>query len=73
METYWSAAKKHVRTYVSESSEEDEVVFSVCRRVEESGDSLKLFIGSNDPKRSNMPITLGRNDAGEWRVTSYAP
>ena len=72
-EAYWSAAKKHVHTYVSESSEEDEVVFSVCRRVEESEDSLKLFIGSNDPKRSNMPITLARTDAGEWRVTSYAP
>ena len=72
-EAYWSAAKKHVRTYVSDTSEEDEVVFSVCRRVEESQDSLKLFIGSNDPKRSNIPITLARNNAGEWKVTRYAP
>jgi len=72
-EAYWTGAKKHVRTYVSEASDEDEVVFSVCRRVEESADTLKLFIGSNDPNRSNMPITLARNEAGEWKVTRYAP
>ena len=72
-EAYWSAAKKHVKTYVSAASDEDEVVFSVCRRVEESADSLKLFIGSNDPMRSNMPITLTRSEAGEWRVSRYAP
>ena len=72
-EAYWHGAKKHVRTYVSETSDEDEVVFSVCRRVEESADSLKLFIGSNDPNRSHMPITLARNQAGEWKVTRYAP
>lgn len=70
---YWKAAKSHVRTYVSDKSGEDEVVFSVCRRVEESPESLKLFIGSNDPNRSNMPITLARNEAGEWKVVRYTP
>lgn len=72
-EAYWKAARKHVRTYVSEQSDEDEVVFSVCRRVEESPERLKLFIGSNDPNRSNMPMTLARNQAGEWKVARYAP
>ena len=72
-EAYWKAAKRHVRTYVSEPSDEDEVVFSVCRRVEESPENLKLFIGSNDPSRSNMPISLARNDAGEWKVVRYTP
>ena len=72
-EAYWTAARKHVRTYVSDGSTEDEVVFTVCRRVEESGKKLKLFIGSRDPARSNMPITLAPNDAGHWKVLAYAP
>jgi hypothetical protein len=72
-EAYWTAARKHVRTYVTEDSDEDEVVFTVCRRVEETGNKLKLFIGSGDPQRSNIPITLAPNEAGAWKVVAYAP
>jgi len=72
-EAYWTAARKHVKTYVTADSDEDEVVFTVCRRVEESAKNLKLFIASNDTKRSNMPITLTRDGASAWKVIAYAP
>jgi hypothetical protein len=72
-EAYWTAARKHVRTYVTEDSDEDEVVFTICRRVKETGNKLKLFIGSNDPQRSNIPITLAQDEAGAWKVVAYAP
>jgi hypothetical protein len=65
---YWPRARQWVRTYVTQ---EDPMTFFVCRE-ERSDDSVKMFIRSNDPKKSDPPITVKR-DGGRWLVDFYTP
>ena len=71
---YWPKARKYVRKYLpSDYKDGDPVTFTVCRRKQRSDGSVTLYIRANDPKKSNVPITLEKNDKGVWKVTSYTP
>ena len=72
-EAYWSGARKNVRDFVQEGSDEDDVAYTICRRLQQGDDKVKLFIMSHRRERSHLPITLARAAGGPWRVSSYSP
>jgi len=66
----WPRLLQHVRKYVPAP---DKPSYTLCRRVKESGpNSIKLFIQSNDPQKSDPPITLV-NEGGSWKIDVFTP
>ncbi len=69
---YWPRARKHVKKYLA-ADQADGTVFRVCERRKKNDSELKIFIQSNDPKKSNPPITFGKQADGSWKVIFYTP
>jgi len=68
--TQWPRLIQHVRKYVPTP---DKPSFTLCRRVKESGpNSIKIFVQSNDPQKSDPPITLV-NEGGSWKIDVFTP
>lgn len=68
---YWPRARKHAPKYLVEG--EEGVVFMVCRRIEQSGGGVKLFIKSFDPDKSDPPIGFEKDESGKYKVSFYTP
>lgn len=65
-EQYWPRIRQHVGKYLVS---QEPVAFYVCRALDVSG-GVKLFVRSNDPKKSDPPITLLRTPDG-WKVDYF--
>lgn len=65
-EQYWPRIRQHVGKYLVS---QEPVAFYVCRAMDVPG-GVKLFIRSNDPKKSDPPITLLRTPDG-WKVDYF--
>jgi hypothetical protein len=48
------------------------VAFRICREDKKSDGTVKFFIRSYDPNKSDPPITL-REEGGTWRVDFFTP
>lgn len=72
---YWKRFRKFLPKYKVEveGAAEGEFVFHICDRIEQEGGKLKFFIKTEDPKKSNPPITLKKDDAGDWKVAFFTP
>lgn len=66
-EQYWPRIRQHVDKYLITRSP---VSFYICRSMDVSG-GIKLFIRSNDSKKSDPPITLARTSDG-WKVDTFS-
>lgn len=69
---YFAHAKKHVSKYLQQDAGEG-VVFKICERRKQGEDKWKIFIQSLDPKKSNPPITVQKNEEGVWKVVFFTP
>ena len=66
-EQYWPRIRQHVHKYLTS---EEPVVFRICREKETPDGGVKMFIRSNDPKKSDPPIALVKTGNG-WRVDYF--
>lgn len=66
-EQYWPRIRQHVDKYLLSRSP---VTFYICRTMDVTG-GIKLFIRSNDPKKSDPPIALMRTPSG-WKVDTFS-
>ncbi|PIE19442.1 MAG: hypothetical protein CSA66_02330 [Proteobacteria bacterium] len=69
---YWPRARDHVAKYLEGDATEG-VTFRICERRKEAEGKVKLFIKSNDPKKSNPPTTFQKDDSGKWKVVFFTP
>ncbi|MCA9518944.1 MAG: hypothetical protein KC635_28605 [Myxococcales bacterium] len=68
---YWPRARQHVDKYLLRPAGEG-VVYKICDRRPTGDSKVKIFIQSNDPKKSNPPITLDKDAEGVWKVSFYS-
>jgi len=69
---YWPRARKHVAKYLQGDPSQG-VVYKICERREDDKGKIKIFIQSTDPKKSNPPIAVQKDDGGKWKVVFYTP
>jgi len=67
---YWPRLKTHVSKYL-EGEPDVATIFTICDRRQETPDSVKLFIKSNDISKSNPPITLKKLPDGTHRIVFF--
>lgn len=66
---HWPRIIKHVRKYVKG---ENDPSYVICRTDKLSEDRIRIFIKCNDPKKTNPPINLIKED-GKWKVDIFTP
>lgn len=67
---YWGRAKQHVTKYLQGDAAKG-MTFKICERREEPSGETKIFIQSLDPKKSNPPYRLKKNEQGAWKITFH--
>lgn len=67
---YWGRAKQHVAKYLQGDAAKG-MTFKICERREEPSGETKIFIQSLDPKKSNPPYRLKKNEQGAWKITFH--
>jgi len=68
---HWPRGRQHVDKYLERDRGEG-IVFTICERRREANNRSRISIKSNDPEKSNPPITLEQTDDG-WKVVFYTP
>lgn len=68
---YWPRARQHVDKYLLRPAS-DGIVYKICERRPSGDNKVKIFIQSNDPTKSNPPITLDKDSEGVWKVSFYS-
>lgn len=71
-EDFWGRAKKWVGKYLQQDASQG-IAYKICERRDEGGGEIKIFIQSLDKQKSNPPVKLKKNPAGQWKVTFYTP
>jgi len=61
--------REHVKKYVNS---ENDPSFVICRIENQSEDRVKVFVRSNDPRKSDPPAILVRVD-GKWFLEAMTP
>ena len=69
---YFSRARKWVSKYLQQDAGGG-IVYKICERRDLGDGSIKVFIQSLDPQKSNPPMTFKKDDTGAWKVIFYTP
>jgi len=69
-EAQWTRLLTHVKKYVPDPAKPS---YTVCRKEQgNNADSIKIFVQSNDPKKSDPPITLVK-EGSAWKIDVFTP
>ena len=65
----WPRVIQHVSKYVAGTADP---TWTLCRTVPAGPDRVKLFVKSNDPRKTDPPIVLVKQ-AGAWKIDVMTP
>jgi len=65
----WPAVRRHVVKYTAGPSDPS---FNICSSKKQKMGRVKVFVESNDPKKSNPPIVMVQED-GLWKIEVMTP
>ena len=66
---HWPRIIKFVRKYIQNP---DQPAYTICKKVPSGEESIKIYIQSNDPQKTNPPILLLKED-GALKVEVFTP
>ncbi|MFT7578634.1 MAG: hypothetical protein ACI9MR_000292 [Myxococcota bacterium] len=67
---YWPRIRRTVEKYLI-GDKAAGAEFKICRREKKDG-TVKMWIHSQDDKKSNPPVTVAQDDAGKWKITFFS-